>query len=141
MCIAYIRQKEVNMDYKLDDNMPIYIQIMQKVRDAIASGEWTPGQKIPSVRELAALFEVNPNTMQRAMLELEREGLLVSERTVGRFVTEDRKLIRGLKKDVAIAAADTFRSAMLELGYTPEEMIEFFRARNEELMETETKVG
>ena len=51
------------MDYKLDDNMPIYIQIMQKVRDAIASGEWTPGQKIPSVRELAALFEVNPNTM------------------------------------------------------------------------------
>ena len=129
------------MDYKLDDNMPIYIQIMQKVRDAIASGEWAPGQKIPSVRELAALFEVNPNTMQRAMIELEREGLLVSERTAGRFVTEDRKLINGLKKDVAIAAADTFRSAMLELGYTPEEMIEFFRARNEELMETETKVG
>lgn len=129
------------MDYKLDDNMPIYIQIMQKVRDAIASGEWAPGQKIPSVRELAALFEVNPNTMQRAMIELEREGLLVSERTAGRFVTEDRKLIKGLKKDVAIAAADTFRSAMLELGYTPEEMIEFFRARNEELMETETKVG
>ena len=129
------------MDYKLDDNMPIYIQIMQKVRDAIASGEWAPGQKIPSVRELAALFEVNPNTMQRAMIELEREGLLVSERTAGRFVTEDRMLIKGLKKDVAIAAADTFRSAMLELGYTPEEMIEFFRARNEELMETETKVG
>ena len=129
------------MDYKLDDNMPIYIQIMQKVRDAIASGEWMPGQKIPSVRELAALFEVNPNTMQRAMLELEREGLLVSERTAGRFVTEDRKLIKGLKKDVAIAAADTFRSAMLELGYTPEEMIEFFRARNEELTEEETKVG
>ena len=129
------------MDYKLDDNMPIYIQIMQKVRDAIASGEWAPGQKIPSVRELAALFEVNPNTMQRAMLELEREGLLVSERTAGRFVTEDRKLIKGLKKDVAIAAADAFRGAMLELGYTPEEMIEFFRARNEELTEEETKVG
>ena len=129
------------MDYKLDDNMPIYIQIMQKVRDAIASGEWAPGQKIPSVRELAALFEVNPNTMQRAMLELEREGLLVSERTAGRFVTEDRKLIKGLKKDVAIAAADAFRCSMLELGYTPEEMIEFFRARNEELTEEETKVG
>ena len=75
------------------------------------------------------------------MLELEREGLLVSERTAGRFVTEDRKLIKGLKKDVAIAAADAFRSAMLELGYTPEEMIEFFRARNEELTEEETKVG
>ena len=129
------------MDYKLDDNMPIYIQIMQKVRDAIASGEWQPGTKIPSVRELAGLFEVNPNTMQRAMLELEREGLLISERTAGRFVTEDRNLIKGLKKDVAIAAADAFRNTMLELGYTPEEIIEFFRARNEALMETEIKVG
>ena len=129
------------MDYKLDDNMPIYIQIMQKVRDTIASGEWQPGTKIPSVRELAGLFEVNPNTMQRAMLELEREGLLVSERTAGRFVTEDKILIKGLKKDVAIAAADAFRNTMLELGYTPEEIIEFFRARNEALMEAEIKVG
>ena len=129
------------MDYKLDENMPIYIQIMQKVRDAIASGEWVPGQKIPSVRELAGLFEVNPNTMQRAMLELEREGLLVSERTAGRFVTEDKNQIKRLKKEVAIAAADAFRNAMLELGYTPEEMIEFFRARNEALMEEEIKVG
>ena len=129
------------MDYKLDDNMPIYIQIMQKVRDAIASGEWQPGTKIPSVRELAGLFEVNPNTMQRAMLELEREGLLVSERTAGRFVTEDRSLIKDLKKDVAIAAADAFSNTMLELGYTPEEIIEFFRARNEALMEAEIKVG
>lgn len=129
------------MDYKLDDNMPIYIQIMQKVRDAIASGEWAPGQKIPSVRELAGLFEVNPNTMQRAMLELEREGLLVSERTAGRFVTEDKNQIKGLKKDVAIAAADAFRNTMLELGYTPEEMIAFFRARNEELETMESKVG
>lgn len=129
------------MDYKLDDNMPIYIQIMQKVRDAIASGEWIPGQKIPSVRELAGLFEVNPNTMQRAMLELEREGLLISERTAGRFVTEDKSQIKGLKKDVAIQAADAFRNTMLELGYTPEEMIEFFRARNEELTVEETKVG
>lgn len=129
------------MDYKLDENMPIYIQIMQKVRDAIASGEWVPGQKIPSVRELAASFEVNPNTMQRAMLELEREGLLVSERTAGRFVTEDKALIKELKKDAALSAADAFRSVMLELGYTPEEMIEFFQARNEQLMMQETKVG
>ncbi len=129
------------MDYKLDENMPIYIQIMQKVRDAIASGEWAPGQKIPSVRELAGLFEVNPNTMQRAMLELEREGLLVSERTAGRFVTEDKNLIKGLKKDVAIAAADAFRGAMLELGYTTEEMIEFFRERNKALEVNEVKVG
>ena len=129
------------MDYKLDDNMPIYIQIMQKVRDAIASGEWASGQKIPSVRELAGLFEVNPNTMQRAMLELEREGLLVSERTAGRYVTEDKNQIKGLKKDVAIAAADAFRNTMLELGYTPEEIIEFFQARNEELETMESKVG
>ena len=129
------------MEYKLEENMPIYIQIMKKVRDAIASGDWAPGSKIPSVRDLAGLFEVNPNTMQRAMLELEREGILLSERTAGRFVTEDKNLIRSLKKDVAVAAADDYRMRMAELGYTIEEMIDFFRERNKEIAADETKVG
>ena len=71
------------MDKKLSENMPIYVQIMNSVKEAIAAGEISPSERIPSVRELAQDFEVNPNTMQRALNELEREGLLVSERTAG----------------------------------------------------------
>ncbi len=129
------------MDFKLDDNMPIYIQIMQKVRDSIASGELAPGEKIPSVRELAAQFEVNPNTMQRAMVELERDGLLVSERTAGRFVTQDAKMIKELKRERAVAVVETFRSSMLELGFDEDEMIEFFRDRTLSLGRKDSKVG
>ncbi len=129
------------MDFKLDDNMPIYIQIMQKVRGAIASGELALGEKVPSVRELAAQFEVNPNTMQRAMIELERDGLLVSERTSGRFVTQDAKMIKELKRERAVAVVDTFRNSMLELGFDENEMIEFFRDRTLSLGRKDSKVG
>ena len=89
------------MDKNLQENMPIYMQIMNNVREAIASGELAPGERVASVRELAGEFEVNPNTMQRALNELEREGLLVSERTSGRFVTKDAVLIGELKKRMA----------------------------------------
>ena len=119
------------MDRKLQENMPIYMQIMNRVRDAVASGELAPGDRVASVREMAADFEVNPNTMQRALNELEREGLLVSERTAGRFVTTDRNLIAQLKKEAAEEAADAFRREMLALGFSVEEMIAFFRRRCE----------
>ena len=100
------------MDKNLQENMPIYMQIMNNVREAIASGELAPGERVASVRELAGEFEVNPNTMQRALNELEREGLLVSERTSGRFVTKDAALIGELKKRMASEAADKFRREM-----------------------------
>ena len=105
------------MDKKLEANIPIYIQIMNKVRKAVASGELKPGDRIGSVRELASEFEVNPNTIQRSLTELEREGLLVSERTAGRFVTENRAQIEELRSTQAEAAASEFREAMNELGY------------------------
>ena len=85
------------MDRSLEDNMPIYMQIMNRIRDAIASGELAAGDKVPSVREFASEFEVNPNTMQRALMELEREGILVSERAIGRFVTDDRSRIDAMQ--------------------------------------------
>jgi len=129
------------MDIKLDENMPIYVQIMNRVRDAVASGELKPGERVASVRELAAEFEVNPNTMQRALNELEREGLLVSERTAGRFVTTDRTLIRSLKQETAEMAADTFRREMLALGFTEEEMIAFFRERYAAVMDEAERTG
>ena len=117
------------MDKKLKENMPIYVQIMNRVREAIAAGELKPGDKIASVRDLAADFEVNPNTMQRAMTELEREGLLLSERTQGRYVTSDAKAIEELRKDIARQAADSFRREMAALGFNEEEMMDFFRER------------
>ena len=114
------------MDKKLKENMPIYVQIMNRVREAIAAGELKPGDKIASVRDLAADFEVNPNTMQRALTELEREGLLLSERTQGRYVTSDAKAIGELRKDIARQAADSFRREMAALGFNEEEMMDFF---------------
>ena len=117
------------MDKKLKENMPIYVQIMNRVREAIAAGELKPGDKIASVRDLAAVFEVNPNTMQRALTELEREGLLLSERTQGRYVTSDAKAIGELRKDIARQAADSFRREMAALGFNEEEMMDFFRER------------
>lgn len=94
-------------------------------------GELAPGERVASVRELAGEFEVNPNTMQRALNELEREGLLVSERTSGRFVTKDAALIGELKKRMASEAADKFRREMAVLGYSEQEMMDFFLKRCE----------
>lgn len=117
------------MDKKLSENMPIYVQIMNSVKEAIAAGELAPSERVPSVRELARDFEVNPNTMQRALNELEREGLLVSERTSGRFVTADKKMIDELKIEMAALTADNFRKEMAALGFSDDEMIDFFRER------------
>lgn len=117
------------MDKRLEENMPIYVQIMNRVREAIAAGELKPGDKIASVRDLAADFEVNPNTMQRALTELEREGLLLSERTQGRYVTADEKAIEELRQGIASAAAETFMQEMTALGFTAEEMMDFFREK------------
>ena len=119
------------MDKNLQENMPIYVQIMNKVRESIASGEQAPGERVTAIRELAAEFEVNPNTMQRALTELEREGLLLSRRTSGRFVTEDVEKIRCLKTELAEDAADKFKSEMARLGFTEQEIIDFFLKRCE----------
>lgn len=119
------------MDKNLQDNLPIYMQIMNNVREAIASGELKVGERIASVRELAGEFEVNPNTMQRALNELEREGLLVSERTSGRFVTKDAASIDALREKMATEAADRFRNEMRKLGFSEKEIRDFFRMRCE----------
>ncbi len=117
------------MDKNLQENTPIYLQIMNNVREAIAAGELAAGERVPSVRELAGEFEVNPNTMQRALNELEREGLLVSERTSGRFVTKDAALIGELRGKMASEAADKFKKEMEALGFGEEEMLDFFLKR------------
>jgi len=125
------------MDKKLAENMPIYVQIMNRIRESIASGELKPGARIASVRELAQDFEVNPNTMQRALTELEREGLLISERTSGRFVTEERSLIEKARLEMAQKAADDFCREMMALGFDEGEMVDFFRRRFEVMARVE----
>ena len=117
------------MDRNLEDNMPIYMQIMNRIREAIASGELAAGDKVPSVREFASEFEVNPNTMQRALMELEREGILVSERAIGRSVTDDRSKIDAMRRESGSRATDTFIRQMTDLGFSEEEMLDFCRER------------
>lgn len=104
----------------------IYLQIMDSICGSIASGELKPGQRVPAVREYADIFEVNPNTMQRALYELEREGILISERNTGRFVTEDVQILTAMKEQQAQKAYDEFYSQMKALGYDDEALEQYF---------------
>lgn len=115
------------MDKLLNENLPIYMQIMDRIRAAIVSGELVSGEKVASVRELAEEFGVNPNTMQRALAELEREGLLVSERTTGRYVTKDTAMIEQARKEAAEKIVKDFLLKMKELGFTRDQIEDFFR--------------
>lgn len=84
-----------------DNSLPIYLQLAKEWRHLIVSGQWPAGSKMESVRELAQVYGVNPNTVQRALNELESEGLAKSHRTLGRYITEDGKLIRQSKENLA----------------------------------------
>lgn len=111
------------MAWELDADRPIYAQLVEKIQVQIVSGYYPPGGKLPSVRELAAVAAVNPNTMQKAFAELERSGLIVTQRTNGRTVTEDETLIRSIRSDLAKGHVELFFNGMKELGYTEEEVI------------------
>lgn len=115
------------MDKRLNENMPIYMQIMNSITQGIISGELKSGERVASVRDLAEEFGVNPNTMQRALAELEREGLLSSTRTTGRFVTEDLKLIDKIRVEMAEAVTKEFVEKMTAMGFSREEIEDFFR--------------
>ena len=86
------------MNYIFDNERPIYIQLVELIRIDIVSGKYEKGSKLPSVRELALTMKVNPNTMQKALVELENEKLIYTERTNGKYVTEDEKKTRKNKK-------------------------------------------
>ncbi|MFV0517077.1 MAG: GntR family transcriptional regulator [Aminipila sp.] len=110
---------------EFNESMPLYLQLMSKIRQEIISGKLEPGSKIDSVRDLAARFSVNPNTMQKALAELEREELLKAERTAGRFVTTNRLLIESIRYKEAKSITESFIKQMKSLGYSEEEIIEF----------------
>ena len=111
------------MQWKIDGSAPIYSQLVEQIELGIVSGEWIPGQRVPAVRELAVDAGVNPNTMQRALQELERQGLLFSQRTSGRFVTEDTEMIEDAKRTLANRHITAFIRQMQALGYTRQEIV------------------
>ena len=111
------------MNWDFNNDAPIYTQLVEKMKIAIVTGEFEKGGKLPSVRELASQAGVNPNTVQRAMAELEREGLVCSQRTSGRLVSEDQSLIELTKHSLARRHAERFLSAMAELGMGQEEVM------------------
>lgn len=110
------------MPWNLDSSRPIYLQIIERVQMDIITGRYQPGDKLPSVRDLAQEAAVNPNTMQKALSELERSGLIYSQRTSGRFITEDKELIHQMKKELAAAEVSAFVAHMKQLSITPEEI-------------------
>lgn len=120
------------MPWNLSSERPIFSQIMERIQLDIISGRYQPGQKLPSVRELAAEAAVNPNTMQKAFSELERLGLVYSQRTSGRFITEDTTLIQHLKTELAHMQIQEFLNKMRKFGFQTQEIIELIQTLIEE---------
>ncbi len=111
------------MPWNLKSDRPIYAQLIEQIQLMIVSGIYPAGAKLPSVRDMAADAAVNPNTMQRALSQLESEGLLFSQRTSGRFVTEDGDKIMQIKNDLAVEIIHEFLSKMNQLGYDREQTL------------------
>ena len=112
------------MNWKFTGDRPVYQQIMETLRGAIVKGELTPGQKVPSVRDLAADAQVNPNTMQRALTELEREGLLVGGGTSGRTVTTNQEILSAMRDRILAELARECAEKFLTFGITPTQAVQ-----------------
>ncbi|OEF97177.1 GntR family transcriptional regulator [Desulfuribacillus alkaliarsenatis] len=121
------------MNLVFDPALPIYTQIVDGFKREICSGTLKPGEKVLPVRELALNLGVNPNTLQRALSELEREGLLYTERTAGRFITKDQDLINRLRNDLTKELVKDFLEKMASLGCSLEEIERFIKENGGEL--------
>jgi len=112
------------MQWNIDSERPVYIQLIEQIQAGIISGYYNPGDKLPSVRELAAEAGVNPNTMQRALAELEQTGLVYTNRTSGRYITSDIEIIKKLKQQSAKNIVLDFIEKMKQLGYEEDEILD-----------------
>ena len=115
------------MDYIFDNERPIYVQLAQKLRVEIVSGKLKQGERIPSVRELALTTRVNPNTMQKAFSVLESEGIIFTERTNGKFVTNNKELIAKLKTKLAEEKVKKYLNDMKDIGITYKEAVTYLQ--------------
>ncbi|MBA4700974.1 MAG: GntR family transcriptional regulator [Ruminococcus sp.] len=120
------------MPWDLDNDRPIYLQLMERIQQDIIAGVYAPGDKLPSVRDLALDASVNPNTMQKALSELERSGLVYSQRTSGRFITEDETMLKKIKLDLASEHIRQFFEKMTLLGFKNQEILELVQETLEE---------
>ena len=120
------------MSWEFQDHLPIYAQLMDTLKRRIITGRYLPGEKLPSVRELALEAGVNPNTVQRALTELEREGLVFSQRTAGRFVTENENMIVNAKLRIADERVSEFLRSMKTLGCGRQEIISLIEGAKED---------
>ena len=111
------------MEWQIDNNKPVYIQLVDQLKMKIISGEIELDSKLDSVRNLAAEAMVNPNTMQKALAELERQGFVYSKRTSGRFVTDDKALIDRERKNLVKDSVKASLETLINLGYTDEEIM------------------
>ncbi len=115
------------MKFEFDNNIPIYIQLVEQLKIYIISGNIKPGERLPSVRELALQTQVNPNTMQKALSELENLKLVYTERTNGKYVTKDQKLIDQLRLEYASELSKNYLSSMKDIGFTKLDTIDYLK--------------
>lgn len=113
------------MEFLFDNNLPIYVQLVEQIKVHIISGKSAPGERLPSVRDWALRCKVNPNTLQRALAELEEMGLIYTERTNGKFVTKDVSLIEKYKNDYADNLSQAFIEAMGKIGFDGAQAIKY----------------
>ena len=119
------------MSWEFQDHLPIYAQLMDTLKRRIVTGRYLPGEKLPSVRELAAEAGINPNTVQRAFSELEREGLIYTQRATGKYVTENTDDIKSARRSLARTQVADFLRAMQSLGFSVGDVIVLLQSFNE----------
>lgn len=120
------------MEWIFNDDRPIWLQINEQLRRGIVIGLYPAGERLPSVRELASEAGVNPNTMQRALAQLETDGLAVTNRTTGRVVTDDSAVLKELREKMAESIIESFMRDMEALGFTAAEVASLLAKRGEE---------
>lgn len=117
------------MEYQFDNDKPIYLQMVELIKTEIISGRLKSGEKIPSVRELAVQAKVNPNTVQKALAELERCGLIYTERTNGKFVTENKSIIKAYRDGIINEKVESFLKDMINIGVSEDEIREYLDSK------------
>ena len=115
------------MAWHFTSDRPVYLQISERLTKAVLSGEFKPGEQVPTVRQLALESAVNPNTVQKAFIHLESKGILISKGTAGRFVTEDSEIIEKSRKELAIQTINKFITDMNQLSYSNQEIINLLK--------------
>ena len=117
------------MNFIFDNDRPIYIQLVEQLKECIVAGKFKAGEKLPSVREFAMQIKVNPNTVQKALVEIENQKLIYTERTNGKFVTENEELIENVKKELANQKVQKYFQDMNKLGINKEEAITYLQGK------------